>query len=79
MPCSPPRAALGDFSGNVLVLFGDAPLLSAATLGRLVARLDSGADIAALGFHAADPTGYGRMVCEGDALVRIVEQKDASA
>jgi bifunctional UDP-N-acetylglucosamine pyrophosphorylase/glucosamine-1-phosphate N-acetyltransferase len=72
------RAALGDFAGNVLTLFGDAPLLSAATLARLVGRLGEGADIAALGFRAADPTGYGRMICEGDALARIVEEKDAS-
>jgi len=71
------RPALGDFSGNLLVLFGDTPLLSAETLGRLVGRLD-GADIAALGFRAADPTGYGRMITEGDALARIVEQKDAT-
>lgn len=70
--------ALGNFAGNVLVLFGDTPLLTAATLARLVTRLNGGANIAALGFHAADPTGYGRMICEGDALAGIVEQKDAS-
>jgi bifunctional UDP-N-acetylglucosamine pyrophosphorylase/glucosamine-1-phosphate N-acetyltransferase len=73
------RSALGGFAGKLLVLFGDAPLLTAATLGRLTARLDGGADIAALGFEALDPAGYGRMVTDGDALVRIVEQKDASA
>jgi bifunctional UDP-N-acetylglucosamine pyrophosphorylase/glucosamine-1-phosphate N-acetyltransferase len=72
------RAALGDFSGNVLVLFGDAPLLTAATLGKLVNRLQAGADIATLGFLAANPTGYGRMITDGDALIRIVEEKDAS-
>jgi bifunctional UDP-N-acetylglucosamine pyrophosphorylase/glucosamine-1-phosphate N-acetyltransferase len=70
--------ALQDFSGNLLVLFGDAPLLSAATLGRLTARLGEGADVTALGFRAADPTGYGRMVAEGDRLRRIVEHKDAN-
>ena len=72
------RSALAGFPGNLLVLFGDAPLLTAATLARLTQRLNGGADIAALGFRASDPTGYGRMVCEGDALLRIVEQKDAS-
>jgi bifunctional UDP-N-acetylglucosamine pyrophosphorylase/glucosamine-1-phosphate N-acetyltransferase len=72
------RAALGEFPGNVLVLFGDAPLLTAATLGKLVNRLQAGADIATLGFLAANPTGYGRMITDGDALIRIVEEKDAS-
>jgi bifunctional UDP-N-acetylglucosamine pyrophosphorylase/glucosamine-1-phosphate N-acetyltransferase len=52
------RAALGEFAGNVLVLFGDAPLLTAATLGKLVSRLQTGADIAALGFIADNPAGY---------------------
>ena len=71
------RQALGAFAGNVLVLFGDAPLLTASTLGRLVAGLKT-ADLATLGFQAADPTGYGRMVMDGEALARIVEQKDAT-
>ena len=58
------RAALGEFSGNVLILFGDAPLLTASTLGRLVARLES-ADIATLGFrgrrsHRLRPHDRGR-------------------
>src|SRR6267154_5493670 len=70
---------LAGFEGNLLVLFGDAPLLTQATLSRLTARLQSGADLSALGFRAADPTGYGRMVVEGDQLIRIVEDKDASA
>ena len=72
------RAALADFPGNLLTLFGDAPLLTPATLSRLVARLNDRADIAALGFRAADPTGYGRMITDGDSLLRIVEQKDAT-
>ena len=70
--------ALAGFEGNVLVLFGDAPLLTAATLGRLIGRLAEGSDLAALGFRAADPAGYGRMVADGDSLIRIVEHKDAS-
>jgi len=70
--------SLEGFEGNLLVLFGDAPLLTQGTLSRLTARLQSGADLSALGFRAADPTGYGRMVVEGDRLIRIVEDKDAS-
>jgi bifunctional UDP-N-acetylglucosamine pyrophosphorylase/glucosamine-1-phosphate N-acetyltransferase len=70
--------ALKGFDGDLLVLFGDSPLLTPATLGRLLARLHAGADIAALGFRAANPTGYGRMIAEGDILKRIVEEKDAS-
>jgi len=40
--------------------------------------LAAGCDVAAFGFRAANPTGYGRMVAKGDSLIRIVEQKDAS-
>jgi len=72
------ESALKNFTGNLLVLFGDAPLLTPATLGRLIAALNKGADIAALGFRAADPTGYGRMIVEHDRLTRIVEHKDAT-
>ena len=73
------EARLKDFDGDLLVLYGDTPLLTAQTLGRLVAKLGEGADIAALGFRAADPTGYGRMIADGDTLSRIVEHKDAGA
>jgi bifunctional UDP-N-acetylglucosamine pyrophosphorylase / glucosamine-1-phosphate N-acetyltransferase len=69
--------ALKNFPGNVLVLFGDAPLVTVETLQKLIARFGS-ADVAALGFRPADATGYGRMVTKGDTLERIVEHKDAS-
>jgi bifunctional UDP-N-acetylglucosamine pyrophosphorylase/glucosamine-1-phosphate N-acetyltransferase len=69
---------LAGFDGNLMVLFGDAPLLTQATLSRLTARLESGTDLTALGFRAANPAGYGRMVVERDRLIRIVEDKDAS-
>ena len=72
------EAMLKGFDGDLLVLFGDSPLLTPATLARLLERLKSGADLAALGFKAADPAGYGRMITEGDLLRRIVEEKDAS-
>jgi bifunctional UDP-N-acetylglucosamine pyrophosphorylase/glucosamine-1-phosphate N-acetyltransferase len=71
------EGALKNFSGNVLVLFGDAPLVTPPTLRKLIARLD-GSAIVALGFRPADPTGYGRMVTRGETLERIVEHKDAS-
>ena len=70
-------SVLKNFSGNLLVLFGDAPLLTTETLQKLTARLD-GADIAVLGFRPANPTGYGRMVTSGEALERIIEHKDAN-
>jgi bifunctional UDP-N-acetylglucosamine pyrophosphorylase/glucosamine-1-phosphate N-acetyltransferase len=70
--------ALAGFQGRLLVLFGDAPLMSVETLQKLVARAGEGG-IAALGFRAADPTGYGRMIAQGDRLIRIVEHKDATA
>ncbi len=74
------REALAGHSGDVLVLYADTPLLPASTLEALRARLDAGAGIAVLGFEAADPTGYGRLVTDGDGwLTAIREEKDASA
>ena len=71
------RAALADFDGTVIVLYGDTPFVSAGTLEKLVAwRAD--ADVAVLGFEAQEPARYGRLVTQGDALTRIVEAKDAS-
>src|SRR6185437_13299072 len=47
-------------------------------LARLRAGLDAGAAVSALGFEAADPTGYGRFIERDGRLVAIREQKDAS-
>lgn len=68
-----------DFDGNVLVLMGDAPMIRPETLKGLVAAREAG-DFGAvvLTAHFEDPTGYGRMVKEGDALIKIVEEKDAA-
>ncbi len=61
-----------------LVLYGDVPLTSAATLTSLAEQ--AGSDkLAVLTVNLADPTGYGRIVRENARIVRIVEQKDASA
>ena len=64
---------------DLLVVFGDTPLISAETFERLRAPLRNGAALAVLGFRAADPTGYGRLLVEGDHLVAIREHADANA
>ena len=73
------KEKLADFSGIALVMFGDTPLITAATLNQLTHRIKDGADIAVLGFHTDDPTGYGRLICDKEGqLSTIVEQKDAN-
>jgi bifunctional UDP-N-acetylglucosamine pyrophosphorylase / glucosamine-1-phosphate N-acetyltransferase len=73
------REAIAHGADDLLVVFGDTPLISAETFARLRAPLEKGAALAVLGFRAADPTGYGRLLIEGDRLVAIREQADASA
>ncbi|HVX78171.1 MAG TPA: bifunctional UDP-N-acetylglucosamine diphosphorylase/glucosamine-1-phosphate N-acetyltransferase GlmU [Bradyrhizobium sp.] len=73
------KDAIAQGADDLLIAFGDTPLLSAETFARLRAPLQNGAALAVLGFRAADPTGYGRLVLEGDRLVAIREQADASA
>src|SRR5258707_432979 len=73
------RDAIGRGADDLLVVFGDTPLISAATFERLRTPLKNGAALAVLGFRAADPTGYGRLLVEGDRLVAIREQADATA
>ena len=73
------RDAIARGADDLVVAFGDTPLISADTLARLRAPLKNGAALAVLGFRAADPTGYGRLLVEGDRLVAIREQADASA
>jgi bifunctional UDP-N-acetylglucosamine pyrophosphorylase / glucosamine-1-phosphate N-acetyltransferase len=72
------RDAVARGADDLLVVFGDTPLISAETFARLRAPLAKGAALAVLGFRAADPTGYGRLLMEGDRLVAIREQADAT-
>jgi len=72
------REAIARGADEILVVFGDTPLISAVTFERLRAPLKKGMALAVLGFRAADPTGYGRLLVEGDRLVAIREQADAS-
>ncbi|MGE0151399.1 MAG: bifunctional UDP-N-acetylglucosamine diphosphorylase/glucosamine-1-phosphate N-acetyltransferase GlmU [Reyranellaceae bacterium] len=67
-------------SADILVVYGDTPLLTAATLRRLLtARRRRKAAVAVLGFRPEDPSPYGRFVTEGGLLQRIVETRDATA
>ncbi len=70
---------LGDKTGSVLVLYGDAPLITAERLSELLhARQQSGAALALITSHLQDPTGYGRVIRSPGEPLRIVEEKDAS-
>ena len=73
------REAIARGADDLLIAFGDTPLISAETFERLRAPLKHGAALVVLGFRAADPTGYGRLVVENGKLIGIVEQADASA
>jgi bifunctional UDP-N-acetylglucosamine pyrophosphorylase/glucosamine-1-phosphate N-acetyltransferase len=73
------REALGEgeLDGDVVVLYGDTPFVAPETLERMLAARAT-ADVVVLGFEAEDPQArYGRLVTEGDRLLRIVEWKDA--
>lgn len=72
------KDSLSGFVGDVVVLYGDTPLIEAETLQRMFVERTSGADIVVLGFEAADPSHYGRLIIENGKLVSIVEAKDAS-
>ncbi|MGI8853597.1 MAG: bifunctional UDP-N-acetylglucosamine diphosphorylase/glucosamine-1-phosphate N-acetyltransferase GlmU [Methyloceanibacter sp.] len=71
--------ALENFSGHVLVLYGDTPLLRSETLEAARGALHAGADLVVLGFETDEPTGYGRLLLdERGGLAAIREEKDAS-
>ncbi|NQV46802.1 MAG: bifunctional UDP-N-acetylglucosamine diphosphorylase/glucosamine-1-phosphate N-acetyltransferase GlmU [Rhodospirillaceae bacterium] len=75
------RPALGDFDGDVFVLFGGDPLIGADTLSRMIEARHSKPQpsIVVLGFETWEPAAYGRLITDGDgALEAIVEAKDAT-
>lgn len=73
------RAALERGYDDVLIAFADTPLIRPETFAGLRAAVAGGATVAALGFVAADPHGYGRLLLGADGgLVAIREHKDAT-
>src|SRR3954471_4096969 len=72
------KAAIEQGPDDILVVFGDTPLILPQTLDKLRTALAGGAAVAVLGFRPADPTGYGRLVTEGSELMAIVEHADAT-
>ena len=74
------REALSDFSGDVLVLSGDTPLLTEEVLRGLIgAHRSEGAQVTVLSFEPTDDFPYGRLVRAHDgSLERIVEERDAT-
>jgi bifunctional UDP-N-acetylglucosamine pyrophosphorylase / glucosamine-1-phosphate N-acetyltransferase len=64
---------------DILVVYADIPLIEASTLAAMRGELASGAKVVALGFDAADPAGYGRLIERADRLIAIREEKDANA
>jgi len=63
---------------DVVVLYGDTPLVTPETIRRLRRPLSRGASVTVLGFRPASPTGYGRLIMDGKQLVAIHEERDAS-
>ncbi len=72
------RAGLDVPTDDVIVLYGDTPLVTLETLARVRAELAGGSEVVVLGFQTANPTGYGRLLMEGGQLVAIREERDAS-
>ena len=72
-------AALGEFSGQVLILYGDVPLMQASTIDKLRAVAET-APLAVLSAVVADPKGFGRIVRNAqNGLRAVVEDRDADA
>ncbi|MCC7348788.1 MAG: bifunctional UDP-N-acetylglucosamine diphosphorylase/glucosamine-1-phosphate N-acetyltransferase GlmU [Variibacter sp.] len=71
--------ALARASDDVLVVFGDTPLIRPYTLCRMRQALADGAAVAVLGFQPRNPSGYGRLLVEDGEIVAIREELDASA
>ncbi|MCR6493747.1 bifunctional UDP-N-acetylglucosamine diphosphorylase/glucosamine-1-phosphate N-acetyltransferase GlmU [Cellulomonas sp. P24] len=78
---APPEPVVGEVAGAVVVMAGDIPLLDGATLSSLLdAHTTGGHAVTVLTTEVEDPTGYGRILRDGDGgpdVTAIVEEKDA--
>jgi bifunctional UDP-N-acetylglucosamine pyrophosphorylase / glucosamine-1-phosphate N-acetyltransferase len=73
------KSAIAQSGDDILVVYGDTPLIRPATLQRLRSPLAKGAAVSVLGFRPASPGAYGRLLTSGDRLIAIREAAEASA
>ena len=75
------EGALADFSGDVLILYGDVPFVRPETMRAMIARLHAADDpaVVVLAFQPDDALQYGRVITQGERVVKMVEHKDATA
>ncbi len=72
------RAAIERGYDDILVMFGDAPLIEADSLIRARQLIANGNAVVVVGFRTAEPAGYGRLIEAGGALMAIREDKDCT-
>lgn len=73
------RSEMDGFSGDVIILYADTPLVRPETLRAMLAARRSGASAVVLGFRPADPSPYGRLVMNAEnGLDAIIESKDCT-
>ncbi|MHC5307146.1 bifunctional UDP-N-acetylglucosamine diphosphorylase/glucosamine-1-phosphate N-acetyltransferase GlmU [Bartonella sp. LJL80] len=72
------RSALKENYDDVLIAFGDTPLIQRSSLEQARHQLADGADIVVMGFETDNPFGYGRLLQQDGKLIAIVEEKDAT-
>jgi bifunctional UDP-N-acetylglucosamine pyrophosphorylase / glucosamine-1-phosphate N-acetyltransferase len=72
------RDAIADGYDQIIVAYGDAPLIEPGPLGEALAKVRDGFDVAVIGFETDKPTGYGRLLERDGELVAIREEKDAT-
>ncbi|MGB3416201.1 MAG: bifunctional UDP-N-acetylglucosamine diphosphorylase/glucosamine-1-phosphate N-acetyltransferase GlmU [Mesorhizobium sp.] len=72
------RTAIERGHDDILVMFGDTPLIDAEALKAARQKLAEGAAVVVIGFRTENPTGYGRLIEKGGRLVAIREEKDCS-
>ena len=72
------ESAVARGTDDIVIIFGDTPLIRPETLRRMRRALAEGAALTVLGFRPADPSGYGRLILEEGTLVAIREELDAS-
>lgn len=72
------REAIARGYDDILVAYGDVPLITAEPLLAARAALAEGNDVVVIGFHTERPTGYGRLLVKDGELIAIREEKDAT-